>query len=171
MARSTGLVLLVGILSAGFFVGTAGCDKMRGKEEAKDPKLAAGPKSLYYRLGGEPAITAVVDDFVNNAAGDPKVNFDRKNPPHPNTWDATPENVAKVKRQLVAFVSQATGGPKAYEGQSMVESHRGMEITDAEFDALAGHLKNTLDKLKVPQKEQDELMKIVGSTRGDIVGK
>jgi hemoglobin len=172
MARwnRTGLVLLVGLLSAGFFVGTAGCKNM-GKDDKDEGKMAAGPKSLYYRLGGEPAITAVIDDFVNSAAGDPKVNFDRKNPPHPRTWDATPENVAKVKRQLVKFVAQATGGPKEYDGQSMPESHRGMEITDAEFDALAGHLKNTLVKLNVPQKEQDELMKIVGSTKGDIVGK
>lgn len=166
----TGLALLVGILSA-VLVGAAGCDKMRGKEETKDPKMAAGPKSLYYRLGGEPAITAVVEDFVNSAAGDPKVNFDRKNPPHPGTWDATPDNDVKVKRQLVLFIAQATGGPKNYEGQSMPEAHRGMEITDAEFDALAGHLKNTLVKLNVPQREQDELMKIVGGTRPDIVGK
>jgi hemoglobin len=173
MARlnRTGLVLLVGVLSAGFLGGAAGCDKMRGRDETRDPKIAAGPKSLYYRLGGEPAITAVVDDFVNNAAGDPKVNFDRKNPPHPRTWDATPENVAKVKRQLVLFIAQATGGPKNYEGQSMLEAHRGMEITDAEFDALAGHLKNTLVKLNVPQREQDELMKVVGSTKPDIINK
>ena len=161
------LGVCVGIMSAAFLFGTAGC-KNTDKE---DQKMAAGPKSLYQRLGGEPAITAVVEDFVNNAAGDPKVNFDRKNPPHPRTWNATPENVAKLKRGLVAFISEATGGPKAYNGASMVEVHRGMEITDAEFNALAGHLKNTLNKLNVPQKEQDELMKVVGSTKPDIVGK
>ena len=168
--RHIGLALLVGVLSAGFLVGSAGCDKMRGKSDEKD-RMAAGPKSLYHRLGGEPAIRAVVDDFVAAAAADPKVNFDRKNPPHPRTWDATAENVEKVKAQIVAFVSEVTGGPKKYEGQNMVEAHRGMQITEEEFNALAGHLKNTLVKLNVPQKEQDELMAIVGSTKGDIVGK
>ena len=42
---------------------------------------AAPTVSLYERLGGEPAITAVVDDFVNRAAGDPAVNFVRKGKP------------------------------------------------------------------------------------------
>jgi len=53
-----------------------------------------------------------VDDFVNAAAADPKVNFDRKNPPHSKPWDATPENVAKLKQRIAAFVTEATGGPK-----------------------------------------------------------
>jgi hypothetical protein len=44
-------------------------------------------------------------------------------------------------------------------------------ISNAEFDALAGGLKATLDQLKVPSREQDELLKIVGSTRADIVEK
>ena len=151
-------------------IGAVGCDKMRGKSDEKD-RMAAGPKSLYTRLGGEPAIRAVVEDFVNSAAGDPKVNFDRKNPAHPKTWDATRENVTKLKAQLVAFIAQATGGPKNYTGQDMGEAHRGMQIKEEEFNALAGHLKNTLVKLNVPQKEQDELMAVVGSTKGDIVGK
>jgi hemoglobin len=165
-----GLLLIVCILSAGLLVGAVGCKNM-GKDDKEEGKMAAGPKSLYYRLGGEKAVAAVVNDFVDAAAADPKVNFDRKNPPHSKTWDATPENVAKVKRQIAAFVAQATGGPKNYDGANMADAHRGMEVTDAEFDALAGHLKNTLVKFNVPQKEQDELMKIVGSTRPDIVGK
>jgi hemoglobin len=164
------LLVLVGVLSAGLLVGTAGCKNME-KNDKEEGKMAAGPKSLYYRLGGEKAVTAVVNDFVDAAAADPKVNFDRKNPPHSNTWDATPDNVAKVKQRIVAFVAQATGGPKNYDGASMADAHRGMGITEAEFDALAGHLKNTLVKFNVPQKEQDELMAIVGGTKPDIVGK
>ena len=44
-----------------------------------------------------------------------------------------------------------------------------MMITAAEFDALAGDLAASLDKFKVPQREKDELLKIVGSTKADIV--
>jgi hemoglobin len=33
-----------------------------------------GQKSLYDRLGGKPAITAVVDDFIGNVAGDGRIN-------------------------------------------------------------------------------------------------
>jgi hemoglobin len=130
---------------------------------------AAKEKSLYDRLGGEAAIKAVVDDFVMRAAGDPKVNFTRKGTAM--EWKATPEKIDHLKKMLVQMIGQATGGPQKYEGRGMKEVHKGMMITNAEFDALAGDLKATLDKFKVPQKEQQELLKIVGSTRGEIVEK
>ncbi|MGL5097010.1 MAG: group I truncated hemoglobin, partial [Planctomycetia bacterium] len=124
-------------------------------------------KSLYERLGGEPAVKAVVDDFVARTAGNPKVNFTRKGTAV--EWPATPENVARLKGHLVDMIGAATGGPQKYKGRAMKASHAGMKITNAEFDALAGDLKATLNKFKVPDAEQKELFAIIGSTRGDIV--
>lgn len=126
-------------------------------------------KSLYERLGGEAAVKAVIDDFVARTAANPKVNFTRKGTPM--EWEATPGNIARLKGHLVDLVGMVTGGPQKYTGRSMKASHKGMGITDAEFDAIAGDLKATLDKFNVPAKEQDELLKIVGSTRADIVEK
>jgi len=135
------------------------------------PSATAGTaqKSLYERLGGEAAIKAVVDDFVGRAAGDPKVNFTRKGTPQ--EWKATPENVDHLKKGLVDFVGMATGGPQKYTGRSMKDVHKGMAITEEEFNALAADLKATLDKFKVPAKEQDELLKAVAGTAPDIVEK
>ncbi len=125
-------------------------------------------KSLYERLGGAPAVTAVVDAFVNKAAGNPAVNFTRQG--QPRTWDATPENVEKLKKHLTQFISIATGATDVvYEGKDMKTAHEGMKITNAEFDALAGDLASTLDSFNVPEKEKNELMAIAGSTRGTIV--
>jgi hemoglobin len=126
-------------------------------------------KSLYERLGGEAAIKAVVDYFVGRAAGDPKVNFTRKGTNA--EWKATPENVAHLKQGLVDFVGMATGGPQKYTGHSMKDVHKGMQITQEEFNALAADLKATLDKFKVPAKEQGELLKAVAGTAPDIVEK
>jgi hemoglobin len=130
---------------------------------------ASTSKSLYTRLGGEAAIVAVVDDFVARAATDPKVNFTRKGTAV--EWQPTPENVAHLKNGLVQLISQTTGGPDKYEGRAMKPAHAGMGITNAEFNALAADLKTTLEKFKVPGKEQDELLTIIGSTRADIVEK
>jgi len=132
-------------------------------EEAAVPAT----KSLYERLGGEPAITAVVADFVGRAAADPAVNFTRKGTA--KEWDATPENVENLKKHLVQFIAMAAGGPQTYEGKEMKTAHAGMGITDAEFDALAGDLKASLVTFNVPQKEQDELLAVVGTTRKEIV--
>jgi hemoglobin len=133
--------------------------------------VAPGAKgrTLYERLGGEPAIRAVVDDLVARLAADPKVNVTRKGTP--KEWNPTPENVAKLKKGFVDLLGMVTGGPQKYTGKSMKEVHAGMEITQAEFDAAAADLKATLDKLKVPAKEQDEVMKIIASTAPDIVEK
>jgi truncated hemoglobin YjbI len=126
-------------------------------------------RTLYERLGGENAIRAVVDDFVTRALNDPKVNFTRKGTGA--EWKATPENLERVKKTAVELVGMVTGGPQKYTGKSMKEAHKGMEITQAEFDAFAADCKASLDKFNVPAKEQDELMKIVASTAPDIVEK
>ena len=138
-----------------------------GTPAAPAPVPPEEKKSLYMRLGGEPAITAVVDDFVGRAASNPKVNFTRAG--SPAEWKATDENVAKMKKHLVQMVCAVSGGPQKYEGRDMKSSHAGMKITNAEFDAMAGDLIATLKKFNVPQVEINELVGIVATTRGDIV--
>src|SRR2546427_468391 len=145
--------------------GTAG-----GLSPESDPGRDRGgsaKKPLYDRLGGEAAITKVVDDFVGRAASDPKVNFTRKGTA--KEWQATDANVSHFKKMLVQFIASVTGGPQKYTGKDMKTVHAGMKISGAEFDALAADLKASLDALKVPAPEQEELLQIVGSTRKDIV--
>jgi len=116
--------------------------------------------SLYDRLGGTPGIAAVVDDFVANIAADTAIN--RR---------FAGADIPKLKRLLVEQICQASGGPCKYSGRSMPESHRGMAITDADFNAMAGDMTKTLDKFNVPSREKGEVMKLLSSMRGDIVGK
>jgi hemoglobin len=142
-------------------VASTAPDIIEGKAETK--------KTLYERLGGEAAVKAVVDDFVARAAADKDVNFFRKGTKA--EWKPSEDDVAKFKKLLVQFVSKATGGPDKYEGRSMKDAHKGMEITKEQFEALAADLKATLDKFKVPEAEQKELLAIVGSTADDIIEK
>ena len=159
-------LLAIMLLGGGLLAGCAEQGTMDRPAAMTDQD---GAKSLYERLGGEAAIKAVVDDFVGRAAANPKVNFTRKGTSA--EWSATPENVARLKKHLVQFISMATGGPHKYEGRAMKPVHAGMAITEAEFGALAGDLIASLDMFKVPQKEKDELIAIVGSTKKDIVEK
>jgi hemoglobin len=117
-------------------------------------------KSLYDRLGGQPAVTAVVDDFVGNVAGDSRINGRFAN-----------ANIPRLKKLLVEQISAGTGGPVSYTGRDMKTAHAGMKITDAEFNALVEDLIKTLDKFKVPEQEKGELLGILGPMKGDIVGK
>jgi hemoglobin len=149
------LVLMVLVVVSG---AVAACGGKGGAMETQKPITAEA--SLYERLGGLDAIKAVVDDFVANVAADPVIK-DR----FVNT------DIANLKAKLVEQICQATGGPCTYTGKGMVEVHTGMKITDAEFGALVADLKKSLDKFKVPEREQGELLGALGAMKGDIVNK
>jgi hemoglobin len=59
---------------------------------------------------------------------------------------------------------------QAFVGLSgMKESHEKLNISEAEWNAMVTDFKATLAKFKVPQREQQELITIVSSTKNDIV--
>lgn len=114
--------------------------------------------SLYQRLGGKPAITAVVDDFIANVAADKRINGRFAN-----------ANIPRLKGHLVNQICAGTGGPCSYTGRDMKSAHAGMNITDGEFTALVEDLITSLDKFKVPAAEKNELLGILASMKQDIV--
>ena len=123
-----------------------------------EPPAGKGTTSLYDRLGGKPAITAVIDEFVGNVANDPRIN---------GRFATT--DIPKLKGHLVDQVCGATGGPCTYTGRDMKTTHAGMRITNADFTAMVEDLVSALDTFKVPKREQDELLGLLGSMKSDIV--
>jgi len=123
------------------------------------PSFAAD-QNLYARLGGKEALQAVVGELWNQVAADARINGRFKN--------TKPEAFGG---QLVDFLCQASGGPCQYKGQDMKAAHTGMNLSDAEFNALAEDTTKALNKFKVPAKEQGEVMGLLGSLKGDIVGR
>jgi hemoglobin len=119
--------------------------------------------SLYQRLGGMPAIRAVVDDLVSRILADERV----------NKWFAhaavDSANAAAYKRNLADFLCQSTGGPCRYTGVDMVTAHKGRDITGQAFDAVVEDLVATLEKLKVPEEEKADLLGILGPMKMAIV--
>jgi hemoglobin len=156
-------------------------DRARRSGDADDPMGGAeqveGKVSLYDRLGGEEGLTRLVDDFIPRLLQDPRVNWQREGVQKRGLlrtgpaveWEPTPENVNRLKKHMVQFLSLATGGPARYEGKEMTSAHAEMRITNAEFDAAVGDIKASLDRLKYPNQEQKELLSIIESTRPQIV--
>lgn len=157
----------------------SGQDEKSSSEPSK--KMAAEDQkklTLYDRLGGEKGVKAIVEDFVPRVLADPRVNFERKGVTkggftiHRNEsveWKTDAAAVEKFKLHLAQFLAIASGGPTAYGGKEMRQTHAGMHISNAEFDASVGDLKQTLDRLQVPNAEQKELLSIVESTRPQVV--
>jgi len=123
----------------------------------------AKDKSLYDRLGGKKAITAVVDEFVSRVAADDRINHFFA------STASDPDRLASFKGKLVDQICQATGGPCQYTGKDMKTAHAGMGISGADFNALVEDLSGALDKFKVGAKEKGELLGALGSMKSDIV--
>ena len=119
---------------------------------------------LYERLGGLKGISLVVDDFIDRLVANKTLN---KNPAIDAGRKASPAPYLKV--QVAQLVCEATGGPCKYTGQDMKSSHAHMNISETEWDVMAGEFKKSLNKFKVPAAEQNELFEIVGKTKPDIV--
>ncbi|HWQ94705.1 MAG TPA: group 1 truncated hemoglobin [Gammaproteobacteria bacterium] len=124
----------------------------------------AKKSSLYERLGGIYAIASVADELVEVALADPVINA---NPQVKEISAHLPK--AGLKYQLTSFVARACGGPQKYTGRSMKKAHAHLNISEKEWQALVIDLQGVLDKFKVPQQEQKELLTLIGSTKKDIV--
>ena len=118
--------------------------------------------SLYKQLGGREGIALVVDDFVANVVADNRINerFKALQPPQ----------VFKLKSNLADQICDATGGPCAYIGREMKAVHKGMNITDAEWNATVEALVKALDKNNVPLGAKNALLGTLAPMKADIVG-
>ena len=138
-------------LAAVFMVGLYGCATM-----------GEPAPSLYKRLGGREGIAIVVGDFVGNMAADPRVSARFK--------DMKGPDVEKLKSNIADQICDATGGPCSYLGRDMKTAHKGMRITEAEWNATVDNLGKALDKNKVGEKEKSELVGLLAPMKPDIVG-
>lgn len=146
--------------------------------ETNKPAQATGKLTLFAELGGEAGISNIVMDFLPRVMQDPRVNWDRKgvvqgglsfHRNRPETWNPTPEHVALLQKHMIQFLVLATGGPPHYTGLEMRAAHANLHITNPEFDAAMGDLKESLDKFKIPNTQQKELLAVVETTRPQIV--
>jgi len=114
--------------------------------------------SLYDRLGGKPAIEAVVGQFLQNVVADDRINGFFAN-----------VDAADLQTKLVDQICEASGGPCTYTGRDMATTHKGLGITDDHFNALVVDLVAALDQFNVPEREKNELLGALGPMKGDIV--
>lgn len=118
-------------------------------------------RTLYENLGGYDAISAVAHDLVRRLQADPQL---------ARFWQHRGEDGVKREKQLlVDFLCSSAGGPLYYTGRDMKTSHKGMNISGADWSALLRHLDDTLEAFHVPPTERGQVVGFVQSTKPDIV--
>ena len=114
--------------------------------------------TLFDRIGGAPAVRVAVDQFYVRVLGDPLLAPFFKN-----------TDLNRLKAHQFAFLSQAMGGPRGYSGASMRKAHAHLRIELLHFNAVAGHLVETLRALAVSEDMIGEVVAAVTPLATDIV--
>jgi len=75
----------------------------------------------------------------------------------------------REKQLLIDFLCARAGGPIYYRGRDMTLTHRGMRISDSDWNVFLGHAAATLAKFQVPEAEQREVVAFVQGLKKECV--
>jgi hemoglobin len=114
--------------------------------------------SIYEAIGGEAALQAAVERFYERVTADPALSpfFDGM-------------DMRKLKIHQVAFLGQAIGGPKRYNGSGLQRAHAHLRIEQRHFDRVAEHLVGTLRESAVPDALVTSIMGLIAPLASQIV--
>jgi hemoglobin len=123
--------------------------------------MADGTKTLYDRLGGYDAISVVAKDIVRRLRADPQLG---------RFWAHRGEDgITRETQLLVDFLCANAGGPMYYRGRDMALTHRGMRISESDWNVFLGHAGATLTKFQVAEAEQRDVVAFVLGLKKDCV--
>lgn len=121
---------------------------------------AVASDSLYRDLGERPGITVIIDDTMGYVLKDDRIKHE---------FDDT--NISRLKGLLVDFIEQMSGGPQIYKGQSMKAAHKGLNLKNADFNALVEDMQKGMDDAHIPFATQNRLLAILAPMQRDVVTK
>lgn len=116
--------------------------------------------TLYEKIGGQPTVEKVVDDFHKRIMADSSVS---------SFFAKTDMN--KQRANQIGFFSLILGGPKDYKGRSMDQTHTGMGLQQAHFDAIAKHLTDAMTASGVSGDDAKAAMAEVEKLKPAILNK
>lgn len=114
--------------------------------------------SDYERVGGAPAIKAVVDRFYELVLGDERL-----------AGYFTGTELTPLKRHQVLLISQVMGGPAQYDGRDLKQAHAGLDITGEDFGLVVSYLAQALNEAGVPAEIIARVGERLGEARADVV--
>ncbi|GBF94693.1 hypothetical protein Rsub_07429 [Raphidocelis subcapitata] len=117
-------------------------------------------RTIFDKLGGAGNVRAAVDKFYEKILADPSISH-----------FFSSIDMKKQKAKQFQMMSLVFGGPNEYKGRDMYTAHKHLPLTDAHFDAVAGHFVSTLNELGVEKAVVEEATAVVASTRGQVLGR
>ena len=123
---------------------------------AATPAFAAD--TLYDDLGGKAGIDHIVDVSVDNYLADARIK------------DIFSEsNIDRIRLELKDQFCQIAGGPCVYKGHDMVATHKGLHLTNANFNALVEDLQDAMTKCDVSFATQNRFLALLAPYQHQVV--
>ena len=124
------------------------------------PAAHAAESHTLRDFGGHEGVIKLTTEFVTRVVQDDRVNHFFKY-----------ADGGKLIHLISTQICAALGGPCTYTGRSMKETHRGMGVTTAHFNAVVEDLCGAMDHFKIPSHSQNKLLSILAPMWRDIVTK
>lgn len=114
--------------------------------------------TLYQQFGERPGIEALVEDLLVRILEDPRINA-----------DFADVDLVNLNDRLVEQICVELDGPCTYTGRNMTESHAGLAVTEADFNALVEDLIDAMEARGIPRRAQNRLLHRLAPMHRDIV--
>ena len=115
-------------------------------------------ENLYLTLGGEQAIAVIVENFILEIARDERIidHFEVS-------------NVQRFRVMMNEHLCMVADGPCEYTGDSMIDTHAGMGVTEGDFNAIVENMMAAMNKAGIPLGPQNRLLARLATFRGEII--
>jgi hemoglobin len=116
--------------------------------------------ALFADMGGQPGIDKIVDVSMDNYLADDriKVIFDES-------------NTDRMRAEFKVQFCQVAGGPCAYKGHDMTAAHKGLHLTNADFNVVVEDLQDAMTKVGVPFATQNRFLARLAPMQHQVVSK
>jgi hemoglobin len=115
--------------------------------------------TLYERLGRREGITRITRQLIENHLANPLV----------SQRYGQIKDMERVERNVIDFFCAGTGGPETYSGKDMLQTHRGMNVSEQEFVAVIDDALSALETCGVPAPVRADVLAVLWSMKGEVV--
>lgn len=128
------------------------------KEEVKEKVI-----TIYEKLGGEAGVSDIVDDIIDQHLKNESINH------YFIPLKENPEYYNKFKQHVKDFLSSGTGGEVEYKGRDMSTTHKGLNLSEADFLHAIDDILLVLDTRKVDRESRNEILATLYSMKASII--
>ncbi|MFO1246935.1 MAG: group 1 truncated hemoglobin [Alphaproteobacteria bacterium] len=116
--------------------------------------------TLFADMGGQAGIDRIVDASVDKYLSDDRIKaiFDES-------------NIERLRAEFKVQFCQVAGGPCQYKGHDMTAAHKGLHLTNANFNAVVEDLQDAMDKVGLSTATQNRFLARLAPMQRQVVSR